>query len=41
MIFVMEDGQVVEQGTYDYLYAIEGRFTEMVNEQAAAGAESQ
>ena len=34
MIFVFEDGSIVEQGTYDYLYAIEGRFTEMVNQQA-------
>ena len=34
MIFVLEDGRVVEQGTYDYLYAIGGRFTEMVDQQA-------
>ena len=34
MIFVLEDGRVVEQGTYDYLYAIGGRFTDMVDQQA-------
>ena len=34
MIFVLEGGRVVEQGTYDYLYAIGGRFTEMVDQQA-------
>ena len=34
MIFVLDGGRVVEQGTYDYLYAIGGRFTEMVNQQA-------
>ena len=33
MIFVLEDGRVIEQGTYDYLYAIGGRFTEMVDQQ--------
>ena len=33
MIFVLEDGRIVEQGTYEYLYAIEGRFTEMVERQ--------
>ena len=34
MIFVLEEGRIVEQGTYDYLYAIGGRFTEMVDQQA-------
>ena len=34
MIFVLENGGIVEQGTYDYLYAIGGRFTEMVDQQA-------
>ena len=34
MIFVLEGGRIVEQGTYDYLYAVGGRFTEMVNQQA-------
>ncbi len=34
MIFVLEDGRVIEQGTYDYLYAMGGRFTEMVGQQA-------
>ena len=34
MIFVLEEGRVVEQGTYDYLYAMRGRFTEMVAQQA-------
>ena len=34
MIFVLEDGRIVEQGTYDYLYAAKGRFTEMVDQQA-------
>ena len=33
MIFVLEGGRVVEQGTYDYLYAMGGRFTEMVDQQ--------
>ena len=34
MIFVLEEGRIVEQGTYDYLYAMGGRFTEMVEQQA-------
>ena len=34
MIFVLDGGRVIEQGTYDYLYAIGGRFTEMVDQQA-------
>ena len=34
MIFVLEQGRVVEQGTYDYLYALEGRFALMVDRQA-------
>ncbi len=34
MIFVLEDGRIVEQGTYDYLYAMGGRFAEMVDQQA-------
>ena len=38
MVFVLERGRVVEQGSYDYLYAIGGRFTEMVDQQATAGA---
>ncbi len=33
MIFVMEDGKLVEQGTYDYLCAIGGTFAEMVDRQ--------
>ena len=33
MIFVLEEGRIVEQGTYDYLYAMGGRFTEMVAQQ--------
>ena len=33
MIFVLEDGRIVEQGTYDYLYAMKGKFTEMVDQQ--------
>ena len=33
MIFVLEEGRIVEQGTYDYLYAIGGRFTKMVERQ--------
>ena len=34
MIFVLEDGRIVEQGTYDYLYAMGGRFAEMADQQA-------
>ena len=34
MIFVLEDGRIVEQGTYEYLYASCGRFTKMVDQQA-------
>ena len=34
MIFVLEEGRIVEQGAYDYLYAIGGRFAEMVDQQA-------
>lgn len=33
MIFVLEDGRIVEQGTYDYLYAMGGTFAEMVDRQ--------
>ena len=33
MIFVLEDGCVIEQGTYEYLYALGGRFAEMVDQQ--------
>ena len=33
MIFVLEDGRIVEQGTYDYLYASGGRFAAMVDQQ--------
>ena len=33
MIFVLEDGRIVEQGTYDFLYDSGGKFTEMVNHQ--------
>ena len=33
MIFVMDSGRVIEQGTYDFLYAIGGRFTRMVDQQ--------
>ena len=33
MIFVLEDGRIVEQGTYDYLYASGGRFAAMVEQQ--------
>ena len=35
MIFVLDEGRVVEQGTYVYLYAMRGRFTQMVDQQAA------
>ena len=34
MIFVLDAGQIVEQGTYEYLYASCGRFTKMVDQQA-------
>ena len=34
MIFVLEDGRIVEQGTYDFLYDSGGKFTEMVNHQS-------
>ena len=33
MIFVLEDGRIIEQGTYDYLYSAKGRFAEMVDQQ--------
>ena len=38
MIFVFEDGRVIEQGTYEYLYAIGGRFADMVHQQALSNA---
>ena len=41
MIFVLEDGRVIEQGTYDYLYAIGGRFTEMVDQQTLSNDRNQ
>ena len=34
MIFVLDEGRVIEQGTYDYLYALGGRFARMVDQQA-------
>ena len=34
MIFVLDEGRIVEQGTYDYLYAMRGHFTEIVDQQA-------
>ena len=37
MIFVLEDGRVVEQGTYNYLYTAKGRFAEMVDHQQILG----
>ena len=33
-VFVLDDGQIVEHGTYDCLYDLGGRFTEMVDRQA-------
>ena len=41
MIFVLQEGRIVEQGTYDYLYAMGGRFTEMVDQQALGGLKKQ
>ena len=40
MIFVLDGGRVIEQGTYDYLYATGGRFTEMVDQQTAMGTKA-
>ena len=34
MIFVLDGGRVIEQGTYEYLYALGGRFATMVDQQA-------
>ena len=39
MIFVLDKGRIVEQGTYDYLYAAKGRFTDMVDQQAMSGTQ--
>jgi len=33
MIMVMEDGRVLETGSFDALYGRNGRFTEIVNAQ--------
>ena len=38
MIFVFENGRVIEQGTYEYLYAIGGRFADMVHQQALSNS---
>ena len=38
MIFVLQNGKVVEQGTYDYLYNLSGEFTRMVNRQTVDSA---
>ena len=35
-IFVLKEGRVVEQGTYDSLYNLGGEFSQMVNRQALA-----
>ena len=34
MIFVLDGGRVIEQGTYEYLCALGGRFAKMVDQQA-------
>ena len=34
MIFVLDGGRVIEQGTYEYLCALGGRFAAMVDQQA-------
>ena len=34
MIFLLDGGRVIEQGTYEYLYALGGRFAAMVDQQA-------
>lgn len=38
MILVLKDGEIVEQGAYDELYALGGEFKAMVDEQALWGA---
>ena len=35
-IYVLKDGRIVERGTYDSLYSIDGEFTQMVERQALA-----
>ncbi len=35
-INVLKDGRIVEQGTYDSLYSLNGEFTQMVKHQALA-----
>ena len=37
MIFVLGNGSVVEQGSYDYLYSLKGEFRAMVDRQALTG----
>ena len=38
LIFVLKDGHIVEQGTYDSLYALAGEFTRMVDQQAVGNS---
>ena len=38
MIFVLKDGQIVEQGTYEDLYATGNEFTQMVQRQAVGNS---
>ena len=33
IIFVLDEGKIVEQGTYEYLYGVGGKFAEMVDQQ--------
>ena len=41
MIFVLKEGRVAEQGTYDALYNLNGEFTQMVSRQALASSVTQ
>ena len=41
IIFVLQDGKIVERGPYDDLYALGGEFTAMVDRQALSRGETQ
>lgn len=41
IIYLLKDGRVVEEGTYDSLYNLNGEFTQMVNNQTLASSVNQ
>ncbi len=40
-IYILKDGRIVEEGTYDALYSLDGEFTRVVNRQALSSTINQ